>query len=97
MRRLGEMNAFSFGQNVKKIQDIPVILLLTNVVEINYLPDREKRIGIDRVFVWNGDSKVFVAIIKHLEDKFNVDRDVGLADLKVFIFVEDSIRFYSLL
>jgi len=96
MRRLGEMDAFSFGKNAKKIQDIPVILLLTSVVEINYLPVREKRIGIDRVFVWNGDSKVFVAIIKHLEDKVNAERDIKIGDVRVFIFVEDSIRFYSL-
>lgn len=96
MRRLGEMDAFSFGKNVKKIQDIPVILLLTSVVEINYLPVMEKRIGIDRVFVWNGDSKVFVAIIKHLEDKVNAERDIEIGDVRVFIFVEDSIRFYSL-
>jgi len=96
MRRLGEMNAFSFGENVKKIQNIPVILLLTSVVEINYLPDREKRTGIDRVFVWNGDSKVFVAIIKHLEDKLNAENDIEIGDVRVFIFVEDSIRFYSL-
>ena len=96
MRRLGEMDAFSFGKNVKKIQNIPVILLLTSVVEISYLPIREKRKGIDRVFVWNGDSKVFVAIIKHLEDKLNAERDIKIGDVRVFIFVEDSIRFYSL-
>jgi CheY-like chemotaxis protein len=96
MRRLGEMDAFEFGKNVKEIQDIPVILLLTSVIEINYLPTREKRKGIDRVFVWNGDSKVFVAIIKHLEDKLNAERDIEIGDVRVFIFVEDSIRFYSL-
>ncbi|MCK5183817.1 MAG: hypothetical protein KAQ95_05885 [Candidatus Heimdallarchaeota archaeon] len=93
MRRLGEMDAFSFGENVKEIQDIPVILLLTSVIEISYLPIREKRKGIDRVFVWNGDSKVFVAIIKHLEDKLNAERDIEIGDVRVFIFVEDSIRF----
>ncbi|NHK30301.1 MAG: hypothetical protein FK730_03045 [Asgard group archaeon] len=97
MRRLGEMDAFSFGTNVKKIQNIPVILLLTSVVEINYLPDKEKQIGIDRVFVWNGDSKIFIAIIKHLEDKLNAKYDTKIGDVRVFIFVEDSIRFYSLL
>jgi len=97
MRRLGVMDAFSFGKSVKEIQDIPVILLLNSVVEISYLQDREKLEGIDRVFVWNGDSKVFVAIIKHLEDSINASYDIGKGDVKVFIFVEDSIRFYSLL
>lgn len=97
MRRLGDMDAFSFGANVKSIKDIPVILLLNSVVEIKYLPEYEKRKGIDRVFVWNGDSKIFVAIIKHLEDKFNADYDTQHANVRVFIFVDDSIRFYSLL
>ena len=69
MRRVGDMDAFSFGRAVKEILDIPVILLLNNVVEINSLPAYENREGIDRIFAWNGDSKIFVAIIKHLEDK----------------------------
>jgi len=97
MRRLGDIDAFSFGKKVKEIQDIPVILLLNSVVEINYVPEQSKREGIDRIFVWNGDSKIFVAIIKHLEDKFNADYDTKNGHVRVFIFVEDSIRFYSLL
>ncbi len=97
MRRLGDMDAFSFGANVKDIQDIPVILLLNSVVEIKYLPEYSKRKGIDRVFVWNGDSKIFIAIIKHLEDKFNADYDTNKGNVRVFIFVDDSIRFYSLM
>jgi len=97
MRRLGDMDAFSFGANVKEIQDIPVILLLNSVVEIKYLPEFSKRKGIDRVFVWNGDSKIFIAIIKHLEDKFNADFDTDAGNVRVFIFVDDSIRFYSLM
>ena len=97
MRRLGDMDAFSFGSNVKTIRDIPVILLLNSVVEIKYLPEYEKRKGIDRIFVWNGDSKIFVAIIKHLEDKFNADYDTKHGNVRIFIFVDDSIRFYSLL
>lgn len=97
MRRVGDMDAFSFGSAVKKIRDIPVILLLNNVVEIKYLPNIENRGGIDRTFVWNGDSKIFVAIIKHLEDKMNADFDTKTGQVRVFIFVDDSVRFYSLL
>ncbi|MBN1330578.1 MAG: hypothetical protein JXA54_13975 [Candidatus Heimdallarchaeota archaeon] len=97
MRRLGEMDAFTFGKRVKEVQNIPVILLLNSVVEIEYLQEKEKSESIDRVFVWNGDSKVFVAIIKHLEDKMNVDFDTKNGQVKIFILVEDSIRFYSLI
>ncbi len=97
MRRLGDMDVFSFGKSVKKIKNIPVILLLNSVAEIKYIPEITKRVGIDRTFVWNGDSKIFVAIIKHLEDKMNAEYDTKAGKVKVFIFVEDSIRFYSLL
>ncbi len=97
MRRLGEMDAFTFGKKVKEIQNIPVILLLNSVVEIDYLREKKKREGIDRIFVWNGDSKVFVAIIKHLEDKMNVDFDTQNGQVRIFILIEDSIRFYSLI
>ncbi|NHJ84848.1 MAG: hypothetical protein FK734_05265 [Asgard group archaeon] len=97
MRRLGEIDAFSFGEEVKKIQNIPVILLLTSVVELKYIQEKNYKNGIDRIFVWNGDSKVFVAIIKHLEDQFNADIDVKNGQVRVFIFIDDSIRFYSLL
>ncbi len=97
MLRLGDIDAFTFGQNVKKIQDIPVVLLLSSVVETNYLPEMNNRKGIDRIFAWNGDSKIFVAIIKNLEDQYNVDYDTTKGSVRLFILVEDSIRFYSLM
>jgi CheY-like chemotaxis protein len=74
MRRLGELDPWAFAQKVKQIQDIPVILLLNNSAELRYM--RRDRIDkhIDKVFVWNGNSRVFVAIIKLLEDRMSVDQ-----------------------
>ncbi len=97
MRRVGDIDAFSFGKKIKEISNTHVILLLNSVLEIKYLPPIEKREGIDRIFVWNGDSTIFVAIIKHLEDKLNVDHDTIKGEVRVFVFIDDSIRFYSLL
>ncbi|MHA2244268.1 MAG: PEP/pyruvate-binding domain-containing protein [Candidatus Hodarchaeales archaeon] len=96
MRRLGDIDAFDLGQSIKKICDIPVVMLLNNASVIPYLPDRSKRQGIDRIFLWNGDSTVFVAIIKHLEDLLNVAHDTEVGLVRVIIVVEDSIRYYSL-
>ncbi len=97
MSRLGgDFDPFSFGLNIKEKRNIPVILLLTNAANVAYLPPHPKRKGIDRIFVWNGDSTVFVAIIKHLEDLLNIERDTELGLVRVIIVVEDSIRFYSL-
>ncbi len=97
MRRLGEINPHRFADQVKEIQDIPVVLLLNNFSELQYLPTRSlETSNIDHTFVWNGNPTVFVAIIKLLEDRLNVDEDIELGDTRVIIVVEDSIRFYSL-
>jgi len=97
MRRLGEINPLLFADQVKEIQDIPVVLLLNNSSELQYLSGKAlDESNIDHTFVWNGNSTVFVAIIKLLEDRLNVDEDIKLADTRVIIVVEDSIRFYSL-
>jgi len=97
MRRLGEINPLLFADQVKAIQDIPVVLLLNNSSELQYLPPKAlESSNIDHTFVWNGNSTVFVAIIKLLEDQMNVDADIITGDTRVIIVVEDSIRFYSL-
>jgi CheY-like chemotaxis protein len=97
MRRLGEINPLKFAEQVKAIQDIPVVLLLNNSSELQYLPGKAlENSQIDHTFVWNGNSTVFVAIIKLLEDRMNVDADIQIGDIRVIIVVEDSIRFYSL-
>ncbi|MHA2304149.1 MAG: PEP/pyruvate-binding domain-containing protein, partial [Candidatus Hodarchaeales archaeon] len=39
MRRLGgDFDPFTFGLNIKKIRNVPVILLLTNAANVAYLP-----------------------------------------------------------
>lgn len=97
MRRLGEVDPWNFAEKVKKICDIPVILLLNNSTEIQYTKTNKANSNlIDKVFVWNGNSNVFVAIIKLLEDQMNVDEDTLNGDVRVIIVVEDSIRYYSL-
>jgi len=97
MRRLGEEDPTVFAEEVKKIQDIPVILLLNNSTETRYLNiDNPRLDNIDKVFVWDGNTSVFVAIIKLLEDRMNVDQDTSVGDVRVIIVVENSIRFYSL-
>lgn len=97
MRRLGEINPWAFAEKVKQIHDIPVVLLLNNYTEIQYLKTSSTQNGsIDKVFVWNRNSSVFVAIIKLLEDRMNVDEDTINGDVRVIIVVEDSIHFYSL-
>ena len=97
MRHLGEVDPWAFAGEVKKIREIPVILLLNNSADLQYLSaEKANASNIDNVFVWNGNPTVFVAMIKLLEDRVNIDRDIKEGDVRVIIVVEDSIHFYSL-
>jgi len=85
----------------RKIKDlyqyIPVFLLLNSNTDIG-LFDRapEGLTWIDRVFVWNGDSKIFFAMINYLEDKVNVENDTNIGMVRVILLVEDAPSYYSL-
>ena len=85
----------------KKIKDlyqyIPVFLLLNSNTDIALFDNPTERLTwIDRVFVWNGDSKIFFAMINYLEDKVNVENDTSIGMVRVILLVEDSPAYYSL-
>lgn len=75
---------------------IPIHALLNNNSSIGYF---EKEIGqrrsMDKTFTWNGESKVFFAMIKHVEDKINVENDTQVGLVRVILLVEDSPKYYS--
>jgi hypothetical protein len=50
---------------------------------------------VDRIFVWLGDVRLFLAIIKLFEDRANALHDARTAGVKSILLVEDSIQFYS--
>ena len=75
---------------------IPTYVLLNSNKDIDIFErDDIEYPFIDRVFVWNGESKVFFAIIKLVEDKINVENDTQIGMVRVILLVEDSIKFYS--
>ncbi len=94
MARVGEMAVHVFGRRSKEIQPgIPVVLLAYNTRELALFHEGN---AIDRIFVWSGDARVLLAIIKLVEDLRNVDHDTRAGEVQVLILVEDSSRFYSL-
>jgi hypothetical protein len=84
----------------KKIKDkypyMPTFLLLNNPEDVAYIR-KQKAAGIpfDNYFVWTGESKVFFAMVKLLEDKVNVDNDTRKGLIRVILIVEDSAVYYS--
>jgi len=75
---------------------IPILLLVNNNSDVRYFKIAASKIpAIDRVFVWNGNSNVFLAMIKYIEDKKNVAKDTRLGGVRIILLVEDSIKYYS--
>ena len=84
----------------KQIYDVmphlPVQLLVNNNADLKFFDDKGGNTEhIDRVFVWNGDTRVFLAMIKYVEDKMNVEKDVSVGDVRVILLVENSRKYYS--
>ena len=84
----------------QKIKDkypyLPTFFLLNNPRDMSFVK-KQKSAGIpfDNFFVWTGESKVFFAMVKLLEDKVNVDNDTKKGLTRVILIVEDSADFYS--
>ena len=96
MAKVGHMNVAQFGEAVQATRPgVSVALLATNPRELSVLPPLEQLRGIDSVFVWLGDVRLFVAIIKHFEDQRNAAHDAQIAGVRSIILVEDSVQFYS--
>lgn len=75
---------------------IPVFLLLNNNAEMALISEDKNALEhIDKVFIWNGESSVFFAMIKHVEDKINADNDTDIGMVRVILLVEDSAKYYS--
>jgi DNA-binding response OmpR family regulator len=85
------------AQSMKGIwPNIPILLLVTNNTGLQALGLSRPEVAVfDRVFVWNGYSKLFVAMIKYVEDLHNVDSDTRTGFVRVILLIEDSVRYYS--
>ncbi|MEC8938901.1 MAG: DUF5752 family protein, partial [Candidatus Thermoplasmatota archaeon] len=93
MVRVGVMDAYAFGREAKRINpELPVVMLSHNTRELATLHSGD---GVDRIFVWTGDSRILLSICKLIEDERNVANDVENADVQVILLIEDSRRFYS--
>jgi len=85
------------SKNLKSIFPyIPIFLLLNNNNDIAFFSNKEDLPEIiDKIFVWNGDSRVFFAMVKYLEDMVNVENDTKIGLVNVILLVEDSAKYYS--
>jgi CheY-like chemotaxis protein len=98
MMRIGEMQPFELSKKIKqRYPFMPVLLLLNVQSDITIVNKNHNELAhFDDIFLWNGDTKLFLAMIKSLEDKKNIDFDTRNGFVRVILCVEDSIQYYSM-
>ena len=74
---------------------IPIVQLAYNNRELTQFRAQRSADAIEQVFVWGGDYRLIVGIIKFLEDRMNVDHDTRLVGVQSIIFIEDDVRYRS--
>ncbi len=91
-----DMRVSNFAEKVKSLDiGIPIVLLAFDNRELSDLLLHQDSSVFDQIFIWQGDFRLLLAIIKHLEDKLNVDHDTNLVGVQSIIVIEDNVRYYS--
>lgn len=93
---VGDMSALDLARRVRESGlDTPVVVLAYDSREMSDFVRRSEVSLADRVFLWQGDVRILLAIVKYVEDRLNVEHDSGEMGVQVILLVEDNIRFYS--
>jgi len=94
--RLDDPGVRNLAERVKsEYPNLPVALMVLDEFEVRRLPHRQLPGGLDGVFLWTGDTRIMLAILKLIEDSLNVAEDTARTGVQVIIVVEDSVRRYS--
>ncbi|MCG8452831.1 MAG: PEP/pyruvate-binding domain-containing protein [Spirochaetales bacterium] len=102
--RSGDVTPQELAQRAKERQKgLAVLLLLSSRSDLTaFFGPREGEYpadlsssALDAAFLWSGDSRLFLAMIKYVEDLKNAPEDTKEGRVGVLLVVEDSITFYS--
>jgi CheY-like chemotaxis protein len=91
-----DMNVVRFAQKVRQAgNNVPIVLLAYDNRERRELVSNYDTSIFERIFIWQGDYRLLIAIIKHIEDRHNVESDTLSVGLQSIILIEDNVSFYS--
>ncbi len=91
-----DMKSTEFARKAREAGvETTIILLGYDNISLREIIDSGEINLFDNVFIWQGDFRLIIGIVKYLEDKMNVEHDVEKVGVQVIILVEDNILFYS--
>ena len=93
---LGDMHHSELARKIRKAGfKTPIVLLAIEHREPAEALARQAMPHVERVFVWQGDRRILLGILGHLEDRWNVQHDTALVGVSSIILIEDNPRYYS--
>ena len=91
-----DRSILDFAKKVRKQSPrVPIVPLAYDTRQLAALRGKHDLSAVEKAFVWQGDFRILLAIIKYIEDRNNVARDSQLVEVQSIILIEDSVRFYS--
>ncbi len=99
MLGIDHKHPFSLAADIRKRQpSLPIYLLGNRKDDISsVIPLIPQSPFIDKMWVWNGQSRILFSIVKSIEDRANVENDTAVGLVRVILLVEDNPVYYSLM
>jgi hypothetical protein len=93
---VGDMDAAQLASEIRHMGlDTPVVVLAYDYREVGRFLAGHPTSDIARVFLWQGNVRILIAIVKLIEDERNALHDTRAMGVPVLLLVEDDIRYYS--
>lgn len=93
---LGDMDAAQLAAEIRGAGfDTPIVVLAYDQREITRLFSRNPHADIEQAFLWQGNARILVAIVKYIEDKRNALHDSRVMGVPIILVVENDVRYYS--
>jgi CheY-like chemotaxis protein len=91
-----DMHSIKFARMVREAGlNTPIVLLAYDNKERKDLVSNYDTSIFERIFMWQGDYRLLIGIIKYIEDRYNVENDTKTVGVQSIILVEDNVKFYS--
>lgn len=92
---VGDMGANTLAEAVREEWlGVPVVVLAYSDAELEAFRETHGSRQLAGTFLWQGDARILLAIVKAVEDRINAPADT-VNGVPVFLVVEDSVRYYS--
>ena len=92
---VGQMPFAEMARRLRSLRPkLPIVLLAYDEIELETF-FRRNAASIDGAFVWQGDFRILLGVVKIVEDQVNAPYDCAVRGVPLVLLVEDSVRYMS--